>query len=89
MTKHAHVPVSAWASEQGMEVESRAVLEARIAELEERFPGEAIPLPPFWGGYRLVPDVFEFWEGRPDRVHDRVEYLSNGSGGWRRRRLQP
>lgn len=81
--------LSAWASEQGMEVASRAVLEARVAELDERYPGEAIPLPPFWGGYRIMPAVFEFWEGRPDRLHDRVEYLSDGSGGWRRRRLQP
>ena len=81
--------LSAWASEQGMEVASRSILEARVSELDERYPGEAIPLPPFWGGYRLIPAIFEFWEGRPDRLHDRVEYLSDGSGGWRRRRLQP
>jgi len=81
--------LSAWASEQGMEIATRADLEARVAEMDERYPGEAIPLPPFWGGYRLVPEVYEFWEGRPDRLHDRVEYLSDGSGGWRRRRLQP
>ena len=81
--------LSAWASEQGMEIASRAGLETRVSELDEQYPGEAIPLPPFWGGYRIVPAVFEFWEGRPDRLHDRVEYLSDGSGGWRRRRLQP
>jgi pyridoxamine 5'-phosphate oxidase len=81
--------LSAWASEQGSWVESRAILEAQVVELDARFPGEAIPLPPFWGGYRLVPEVFEFWEGRADRLHDRVEYQPSGDGTWRRRRLQP
>lgn len=81
--------LSAWASVQGAEVASRRDLEARVAELDGQFPGDAIPLPAFWGGYRLVPDVFEFWEGRPDRLHDRVEYLPERSGGWQRRRLQP
>jgi pyridoxamine 5'-phosphate oxidase len=81
--------LSAWASQQGAEVESRARLEARVAELDAQYPGESIPLPPFWGGYRLVPEVFEFWEGRADRLHDRVEYLPDRDGGWRRRRLQP
>src|SRR5438132_1548015 len=81
--------LSAWASEQGMEVASRSILEARVSELDERYPGEAIPLPPFWGGYRLIQAIFVFWEGRPDRLHDLVEYLSDGSGGWVARRLAP
>jgi len=82
--------LSAWASAQGEEVSSRDVLEALVAELAAQWPeGVDIPLPPFWGGYRLLPRVFEFWEGRPDRLHDRVEYLPDGRGGWLRRRLQP
>jgi pyridoxamine 5'-phosphate oxidase len=82
--------LSAWASAQGDPVGSRDVLEARVAELAGRWPeGVEIPLPPFWGGYALTPEVFEFWEGRPDRLHDRIEYLPDGLGGWLRRRLQP
>jgi pyridoxamine 5'-phosphate oxidase len=81
--------LAAWASVQGAPIDSRDALEARFAEMEDQFPGEGVPIPPFWGGYRLVPDVYEFWESRENRLHDRVEYLSNGSGGWRRRRLQP
>jgi pyridoxamine 5'-phosphate oxidase len=82
--------LSAWASMQGTPIGSRAALEARVAELAARWPsGSPIALPPFWGGYRLIPDAWEFWEGREDRLHDRVEYLPDGAGGWRRRRLQP
>jgi pyridoxamine 5'-phosphate oxidase len=82
--------LSAWVSMQGVEVASRAELEARVEELAIRWPGgTTIPLPAFWGGYRLLPDVMEFWESRPDRLHDRVEYLPDGAGTWRRRRLQP
>jgi pyridoxamine 5'-phosphate oxidase len=81
--------LSAWASEQGAEIGSREELERRVAELATQFPNDAVPVPPFWGGYRLAPRVFEFWEGRADRLHDRVEYLPDAAGGWRRRRLQP
>jgi pyridoxamine 5'-phosphate oxidase len=82
--------LSAWASAQGEPVASRKALEERVAELAARWPeGVEIPLPPFWGGYTLVPEVYEFWEGRPDRLHDRVEYLPDGRGAWVRRRLQP
>jgi pyridoxamine 5'-phosphate oxidase len=82
--------LSAWASAQGEGVESREILEVRVAELSVRWPaGEDVPLPRFWGGYRLVPEVFEFWESREDRLHDRVEYVPDGRGGWIRRRLQP
>jgi pyridoxamine 5'-phosphate oxidase len=81
--------LSAWASVQGAEIASRTQLQGRVAELNTQFPDDAIPLPPFWGGYRIVPEAFEFWEGREDRLHDRVEYLPDGAGGWRRRRLQP
>jgi len=80
--------VSAWASHQGQEIGSRAELETRVRELDERYP-DPVPLPPFWGGYLLRPELFEFWESRPNRLHDRIEYLADGMGGWRRRRLQP
>ena len=80
--------LSAWASDQGREIGTRDELEARVREAAGRF-GDAIPLPPFWGGYLLQPEVFEFWESRPDRLHDRVEYVPIDAGGWRRRRLQP
>jgi len=66
------------------------VLEERLAELDERWPDE-VPLPPFWGGYRLVPDSVEFWQGRPDRLHDRLRYRQDPQqpGGWLVERLAP
>ncbi len=81
--------LAAWASVQGAPIGSRQELEARVAEMNDQFPTDVIPLPPFWGGYRLIPEVCEFWESREDRLHDRVEYLPAAEGGWRRRRLQP
>jgi pyridoxamine 5'-phosphate oxidase len=81
--------LAAWASVQGAPIESRQELEERVAEMDDQFPTDAVPLPSFWGGYRLIPEVCEFWESREDRLHDRVEYLPDPEGGWRRRRLQP
>ena len=81
--------IGAWASPQSRPVADRAELERRAAEIEERFAGiDDVPLPPFWGGYRLVPTAIEFWQGRQDRLHDRVRY-ERGDGGWRRERLGP
>lgn len=80
--------LSASASEQGREIASRAELESRVADLAARYSDE-IPLPPFWGGYLLVPHNVEFWESRGDRLHDRVEYRRGADGSWHRRRLQP
>jgi pyridoxamine 5'-phosphate oxidase len=79
--------LGAWASAQSTEIPDRATLEARLADAESRY-GEDVPRPPYWGGYRLRPDVVEFWEGRPDRLHDREE-LRRERGEWRARRLSP
>ena len=80
--------IGAWASRQSEVIESRAVLEGRVAELEGRFGADAVPCPPFWGGYRLVPDVVEFWHHRDDRLHDRLRYRSSAAG-WVVERLSP
>jgi pyridoxamine 5'-phosphate oxidase len=80
--------LSAAVSAQGQEIGSRAELEARVAEMAARHP-EDVPLPPMWGGYLIVPRIFEFWESRADRLHDRVEYRRGADGSWIKRRLQP
>ncbi|MGI8930552.1 MAG: pyridoxamine 5'-phosphate oxidase [Candidatus Limnocylindria bacterium] len=79
--------LSAAASEQGAQVASREKLEAAVRRLERRHPAD-IPLPDTWGGYLLVPDRVELWTSRPDRLHDRIEYVRKADA-WRRRRLQP
>ncbi len=80
--------LAAWASPQSRGLPDRAELEGLYAEAERRFGGAEVPLPPFWGGYRLLPEAFEFWQGRPNRLHDRVRYELDGSR-WSRFRLSP
>jgi pyridoxamine 5'-phosphate oxidase len=81
--------LSAWASHQSQAIDSRASLERRAAELAEQFP-DAVPQPPFWGGYRLAPETIEFWHHRDDRLHDRLRYRRDGDRGpWIRERLAP
>lgn len=80
--------LSAWASKQSSRLESRAELENRFEELRREFPDGNIPLPPFWGGYRLVPRSFEFWQGRASRLHDRICYELR-EGSWEIFRLSP
>jgi pyridoxamine 5'-phosphate oxidase len=80
--------VAAWSSPQSRALSGRDELEALVDETEERFAGGEVPLPPFWGGYRLLPASIEFWTHRDDRLHDRVRYVRDG-GGWRRERLAP
>ncbi|MFC6617503.1 pyridoxamine 5'-phosphate oxidase [Deinococcus radiophilus] len=69
-------------------VESREVLEGRFAALHEQFGGQDVPRPDFWGGYRLIPERWEFWQGRPNRMHDRLVYVRAGDG-WTLERLMP
>jgi pyridoxamine 5'-phosphate oxidase len=78
----------AWASEQSRPVEDRSVLEDRVKALEAQYEGREIPRPPFWGGYRVEPDTIEFWQGRENRLHDRLVYRRE-DGAWRIERLQP
>lgn len=80
--------ISAWASHQSEIISGRDVLEQRYAELESRFAGEQIPVPPFWGGLRVIPATVEFWQGRPNRLHDRLRYRASGAD-WVVERLAP
>jgi len=73
--------LGAWASRQSTVIGSRDELEKRYAELEQRWAGEPVPMPEFWGGYRVVPAVIEFWQGRVNRLHDRFRYR-RGDGAW-------
>jgi pyridoxamine 5'-phosphate oxidase len=82
--------IGAWASAQSSVLASRAELEAKLQELRAKYPeGTAVPSPPFWGGYRLVPTQVELWQGRPSRLHDRVRYTRTSASSWRIERLSP
>jgi pyridoxamine 5'-phosphate oxidase len=80
--------ISAWASEQSEPVDSRERLEQRVAELDAEYADREVPCPPHWGGYRVVPAAIEFWQGRGDRLHDRLRYVA-GADGWAVQRLAP
>lgn len=80
--------LGAWASPQSRPIASRADLESRFAEESRRYANQRVPLPPFWGGYRVAPERIEFWQGRPNRLHDRLLYIRRHDG-WDRSRLAP
>jgi pyridoxamine 5'-phosphate oxidase len=81
--------LGAIASDQSAVIPGREVLEQRLAELEAAHPGDDVPLPDDWGGYRVVPIAVELWQGRPSRLHDRLRYRASGDGGWVVERLAP
>jgi pyridoxamine 5'-phosphate oxidase len=81
--------LGAWASRQSRPLESRDVFEAAYEETKKRFEGEPVPRPPYWGGFRLVPRSFEFWQDRPHRLHERRIFLARSDGSWEEGLLYP
>lgn len=87
-TRERASQLGAWASQQSEPLENRAWLENRVRELEARYADQPVPRPPYWTGYRLVPDLIEFWRGRPGRLHERYRYWFE-AGAWRCGQIQP
>ncbi|MGH7739547.1 MAG: pyridoxamine 5'-phosphate oxidase, partial [bacterium] len=81
--------LGAWASDQSEIVPNRDYLEKRLLSFREKFEGLVVPRPPHWGGFRVLPDLVEYWQGRPDRMHDRVRYRLVSGSTWKRERLSP
>ncbi len=81
--------LGALASRQGSVISSHDALEHALERMEAEHPGEDVPRPEYWGGYRLIPQAVELWEGRPNRLHERVHHLLEPDGGWRTERLSP
>lgn len=88
VTRPRESQLAAWASRQSHALSTRQILESKFAEMKQRFAKGEVPLPSFWGGYRVVPETFEFWQGRPSRMHDRFRYHADGDA-WRIERLAP
>lgn len=81
--------IGAWVSHQSEAIVSREFLEQKQKEYEEKFEGQTVPRPPHWGGYRVIPDYVEFWQGRPSRLHDRMAYTIAEGNVWKIERLSP
>jgi len=81
--------LGAWISKQSSVISSRNLLEVQFAKIREKFAAGEVPIPDFWGGYRVIPDSFEFWQGRESRLHDRLEYSLREDGQWQLQRLAP
>ena len=81
--------IGAWVSAQSSVISSRSLLEMKFQELKTKYKNKKVPLPSFWGGYRVVPEVIEFWQGRRNRLHDRFQYTRQNDGSWLIERLAP
>jgi len=81
--------IAAWAARQSSELPDRATLERRYGEITAKYEGQSVPRPPDWGGYRVLPNRMEFWQGRPGRLHDRLLFTRSEDGTWKRVRLAP
>jgi pyridoxamine 5'-phosphate oxidase len=79
----------AWASQQSSIISGRSGLEENMKAVEKKYAGQVVPLPPFWGGYRVMPETVEFWQGRRSRLHDRLRYRREADGSWTVERLSP
>lgn len=88
-TRPRESQIGAWVSEQSAVISDRAILEDRLKEVEARFEGKEVTRPPHWGGYTVYPVYFEFWQGRPGRLHDRLTYCVDADGAWFLERLAP
>lgn len=89
VTRPRDSQLGAWASQQSSPISSRQVLEMEWAALKRKFSAGEVPMPDFWGGFRVVPDSIEFWQGGPNRLHDRILYTRDGVQGWKIGRLAP
>ena len=81
--------LGAWASQQSKMINSRSILETMVDSMKQKYANKEVPLPPFWGGYRVVAKTFEFWQARDSRLHDRFIYRKNEAGDWFSKRLAP
>jgi pyridoxamine 5'-phosphate oxidase len=81
--------IGAWASPQSTVIASREVIETNLAMIEQEFTEREISRPPHWGGYIVIPEIIEFWQGRPSRMHDRIRYSKTAAGRWKIERLAP
>lgn len=89
MTRPKGSQIGAWVSNQSSVISSKQALLMKFEEMKRKFDNQEVPLPTFWGGYRVVPTSFEFWQGQRSRLHDRFRYTQDGSGGWLIERLSP
>jgi len=89
LTRPRGSQIGAWASPQSQYIDSRSVLEAMVQQVKERYAGGEVPLPSFWGGYRVKPVTLEFWQARDNRLHDRFIYRREESGDWEIKRMAP
>ena len=89
LTRPRGSQIGAWVSAQSSVISSRSLLESKFQEIKDKFRDKDVPLPSFWGGYRVVPDQVEFWQGRRNRLHDRFQYTKRDDGRWDIERLAP